>query len=67
MREDELYISYIKENKALNIKELPKDLHFKWINPKTGVILSEGVTHEEDQHLSPPETLPVVFIADNRK
>ncbi|MGB5356049.1 MAG: DUF4038 domain-containing protein [Eudoraea sp.] len=43
-KEGALYISFLKEGGNITIKNLPKNMDYKWINPKNGNIKEEGKT-----------------------
>ena len=37
VKEDELYISFLKNGGELTFKDLPKNMEYNWIDPKTGL------------------------------
>lgn len=59
-KEGELYISYLGNGGELTIKDLPKNLDYSWINPKTGLPKQMGkVTHG---YFKAPDNNPWVLV-----
>jgi hypothetical protein len=59
--EGELYISYLNNGGAIEIKNIPAECsNYKWVNPKTGEIKVEGKTI--NAKWTAPDTNPWVLI-----
>lgn len=61
-KENQLYISYLNEGGEIEIENLPTDLRYRWINPKTGEVFQTGKSTVKK--FETPDENPWVLIID---
>jgi hypothetical protein len=60
VKEDELYISFLKNGGELTIKGLPKNMEYTWVDPKTGLPKQIGKVTEDN--FRAPDKGPWVLV-----
>ena len=61
--EGRLYLTYFQKGGAVTIKNLPKNLNYSWINPKTGIPKLKGIA-SENTFKAPDESPWVLLIRE---
>ncbi len=61
-KEGKLYISFLKEGGEIRINDLPENMRYRWINPKTGVVAIQESANGKNTFQSPDNNPWVIII-----